>query len=169
MSLCSQYQCLLCHAAPRIGDAQFCQQMHEAFPSKNWRVVHGADIIAKIPPRFLLYEHCPREIYLSSFGRLVTECEEIRKWHSYEAWGYIPIHLYKTAANLISLTESPVRTMYRLALLFTLPGLSDHFPADYERLLRDIVEQEVQQLDREQQQQNQGQKKLQQSSRAQEV
>lgn len=124
---------------PRIGDADFCNLLGEQYPNSTFRYVHGADIIPKIPPRFLLYDHFPREIYLSSFGQLVLETRDIAKWHKGEAWGYLPIQLYKTVGNLIRLRESPIRTIYRLALLLTVPGLSDHFPQDYEQLLRDQV------------------------------
>ncbi|KAL0038755.1 hypothetical protein WJX79_006617 [Trebouxia sp. C0005] len=124
---------------PRIGDADFCTLLGEQYPNRTFRYVHGADIIPKIPPRFLLYDHFPREIYLSSFGQLVLETRDIAKWHKGEAWGYLPIQLYKTVGNLIRLRESPIRTIYRLALLLTVPGLSDHFPQDYEQLLRDQV------------------------------
>ena len=124
---------------PRIGDAEFCRLLSENYPDGNFRYVHGADIIPKIPPRFLLYDHFPREIYLSSFGQLVLETKDIAAWYKTETWGYLPIQLYKTVGNVIRLRESPIRTIYRLALLLTVPGLSDHFPQDYEQLLRDQV------------------------------
>ena len=124
---------------PRIGDENFCSHLSQNYPDATFRYVHGADIIPKVPPQFLLYEHFPTEIYLSSFGQLVLDAQDIQKWHKNEAWGYLPIQLYKTVGNLITLKESPVRTLYRLALLLSVPGLSDHFPVDYERLLRDQV------------------------------
>ena len=124
---------------PRIGDETFCNHLSQNYPEATFRYVHGADIIPKVPPQFLLYEHFPREVYLSSFGQLVSDTKEIEKWHKREAWGYLPIQLYKIIGNLITLKESPVRTLYRLALLLSVPGLSDHFPVDYECMLRDQV------------------------------
>ena len=124
---------------PRIGDAEFCRLLSGNYPEANFRYVHGADIIPKIPPRFLLYDHFPTEIFLSSFGDLVLDSHLISRWHTIESYGYLPIQLLKTFGNLIRLRESPIRTLYRLALLVTVPGLSDHFPQDYEQLLRDQV------------------------------
>lgn len=126
-------------AGPRIGDTQFCQMLADNYPQQTFRYVHAADIIPKVPPRFLLYAHFPREIFLSSFGQLVLKTEDIARWHTIEAWGYLFIQLQKTFGNLIRFRESPVRTIYRLALLISIPGLSDHFPQDYEQLLRDQV------------------------------
>ena len=124
---------------PRIGDSQFCRQLSINYPGANFRYVHGADIIPKIPPLFLLYDHFPTEVFLSSFGDLVLDTNLIRRWHKIESYGYLPIQLMKTVGNLLRLRESPIRTLYRLALFVTVPGLSDHFPQDYERLLRDQV------------------------------
>lgn len=127
------------YGGPRIGDAQFCRQLSANYPEANFRYVHGADIIPKIPPMFLLYDHFPTEIFLSSFGDLVLDADLIRRWHTTESYGYLPIQLLKTFGNLVRLRESPIRTLYRLALLLSVPGLSDHFPQDYEKLLRDQV------------------------------
>ena len=124
---------------PRIGDAQFCRQLSANYPGANFRYVHGGDIIPKIPPMFLLYDHFPTEVFLSSFGDLVLDTDLIRRWHKIESYGYLPIQLMKTIGNLVRLRESPIRTLYRLALFLTVPGLSDHFPQDYEQLLRDQV------------------------------
>ena len=124
---------------PRIGDAEFCKQLSANYPEASLRYVHGADIIPKIPPMFLLYDHFPTEILLSSFGDLVLDTDLIRRWHKIESYGYLPIQLLKTFGNLVCLRESPIRTLYRLALLVSIPGLSDHFPQDYEQLLRDQV------------------------------
>ena len=124
---------------PRIGDAEFCRLLGKHYPGSTFRYVHGADIIPKIPPKFLLYDHFPREIFLSSFGQLVLETKDVARWHKAEAWGYLPIQLYKTVGDLVRLREGPIRTLYRLALLLTVPGLADHFPQDYEQLLRDQV------------------------------
>lgn len=124
---------------PRIGDAQFCKMLSGNYPGLNMRYVHGADIIPKIPPIFLLYDHFPTEVFLSSFGDLVLDSHLIRRWHTIESYGYLAIQLLKTFGNLVRFRESPVRTLYRLALYVTVPGLSDHFPQDYEQLLRDQV------------------------------
>ena len=113
--------------------------LSDNYPGLNFRYVHGADIIPKIPPMFLLYSHFPTEIFLSSFGHLVLDSVLIRRWHKIESYGYLPIQLLKTVGNLVRLREFPVRTVSRLALYLSVPGLSDHFPQDYERLLRDHV------------------------------
>ncbi|KAK9825140.1 hypothetical protein WJX81_003571 [Elliptochloris bilobata] len=122
--------------APRVGDAAFAQRFDDAFGGRAFRVTHGADIIPHVPPRWLEYEHCGRERYITSFGRILADPEAIRRWHAYEAWGFIPFALAKLVLGLVDPYESKLRALYRLVCLLLLPGLSDHFPADYEFKLR---------------------------------
>ena len=62
--------------------------------------------------------------------------QDIRKWHQIEGWGFLPLYLYKLGSGLLGGQENPMRTLYRLLLLVTFPGLNDHFPGDYENKLR---------------------------------
>ena len=54
-------------------------------------------------------------------------------------FNFLVLYIYKMVAGLLVEGESPVRTLQRLILLFVAPGLSDHWPSDYERKLRRIA------------------------------
>ena len=62
--------------------------------------------------------------------------QDIKRWHQIEGWGFLPLYLYKLVTGLLGGQENPMRTLYRLLLLVTFPGLNDHFPGDYEAKLR---------------------------------
>ena len=38
-----------------------------------------------MPPRWLEYEHCGEERYITSFGRILSDPEAMRRWRNYEA------------------------------------------------------------------------------------
>ena len=68
--------------------------------------------------------------------RLFLVLQDIKRAHKIEGWGFIPLYLYKLGRGLLGGSENPMRTLYRLLLLVTFPGLNDHFPGDYEAKLR---------------------------------
>ena len=74
-------------------------------------VLHGCDVNAKSP-------RAP---------------QEIKRWHRIEAWGFLPLYAYKFFAGL---GDGALRSLYRLGLLVTFPGLNDHLPSEYESRLR---------------------------------
>ena len=80
--------------------------------------------------------HVGLEHYVTSFGQVLTEPHMVKRWHLIEGIGFVPLQLYKIVRGLARRQESGLRSVYRLVLLVLLPGLSDHYPADYERQLR---------------------------------
>lgn len=48
----------------------------------------------------------------------------------------MPLYLYKLIAGIFDRREGWLRSLYRVFLLVTFPGLIDHWPADYEGKLR---------------------------------
>jgi hypothetical protein len=62
--------------------------------------------------------------------------QEVKRWHNIEGWGFIPLYLYKLLAGVFDRREGALRSLYRVFLLVTFPGLTDHWPADYEGKLR---------------------------------
>lgn len=122
-------------AAPRVGDADFANACEAAYPERIHRLVHASDIVPRVPPKFLQYVHCGRERFITSFGGMVTEPGDIRRWHRIEGFGFLPLYVYKLAAGVIGRGEG-LRTVYRLVLLLILPGLADHWPSDYEQWVR---------------------------------
>jgi hypothetical protein len=96
-------------------------------------------VVPHFPPHFLDYRHCGPEAFLTSRGRLVTDQGEVRKAHVREGWGFLPFYLYKLVAGALDPQEAALRTVYRAVLLVLLPGLSDHFPGDYESRLKKLL------------------------------
>jgi hypothetical protein len=96
-------------------------------------------VVPHFPPRFLGYTHCGPEAFITSLGRLVTDPKEVRRWHRLEGWGFLPLYVYKVIVGILDPREAPARALYRIALLVLLPGLSDHFPGDYEERLRVLL------------------------------
>ncbi len=64
--------------------------------------------------------------------------QDIEQQRPYEVRpiGFMLRYMYKMWGGLLLEGESPVRTMERFLLMFVAPGLSDHWPSDYERRLR---------------------------------
>lgn len=131
----------MCLAAPRVGDAEFVRTCEAAYPQRIHYLVHASDIVPRIPPKFLDYAHAGQEHFITSFGRIVSDPVQVRRWHRIEGFGFVPLYLYKLGAGVLTRGES-LRTLYRVVLLFVLPGLSDHWPSDYEVWVRRQAEQQ---------------------------
>ena len=122
-------------ATPRVGDAEFARSFEAAFPDRIHRLVHSSDIVPRVPPKFLHYTHAGRERFITSFGQVISEPAEVKRWHNIEGFGFLPLYVYKVAAGVFMRRES-LRSVYRIVLLFVLPGLADHWPSDYEQWIR---------------------------------
>ncbi|BDA50872.1 probable feruloyl esterase A at C-terminar half [Coccomyxa sp. Obi] len=137
-------------APPRVGDAEFADHVSATFcatsspgPNRAFRVCHGADIICRLPPRMLQYADAGQEVFVTSTGRVLFDPKEVKRWHNIEGWGFIPLYLYKLVAGMFDRREKLLRSLYRVFLLVTFPGLTDHWPADYEGKLRKALIREV--------------------------
>ena len=64
--------------------------------------------------------------------------QDIEHWRRIETWpvSFYGLYIWKIVYGLCFYDESIVRTLERLLLMFTVPGLTDHWPSDYERCLR---------------------------------
>ena len=131
----------MCLAAPRVGDAAFAAACQAAYAGRIYHLVHGSDIVPRVPPKFLEYVHAGKERFITSFGRVLTDEADIRKWHRIEGAGFVPLYLYKVLAGIVVRGES-LRTLYRIVLLIVLPGLADHWPSDYEVAVRKHLDQQ---------------------------
>jgi triacylglycerol lipase len=52
--------------SPRVG----CKQWVRHSPANHYRWVHNNDVVTRVPPPWMGYRHCGREMYLDRFGRL---------------------------------------------------------------------------------------------------
>ncbi len=78
-----------------------------------------------MPPKFLEYHHFGEEHYLTSWGRHVSSTMEISKARRVETFGFLPLYLWKLVAGLaLNPKEGSLRTVYRIVMLFLLPGKS---------------------------------------------
>lgn len=57
--------------SPRVGDGKFCGVMNARLGNRAWRVVHGEDVVTRVPPRQLGYEHVGVVKMLSDAGKAV--------------------------------------------------------------------------------------------------
>ncbi|KAK9839591.1 hypothetical protein WJX84_009899 [Apatococcus fuscideae] len=91
-----------------------------------------------VPPYGLGYRHHTREYYLTTFGDICSDPDDIEHWRRIEQspLSFLALYIWKMAVGLRYRHESPVRTLERLVFLFIAPGLTDHWPSDYEYCLR---------------------------------
>lgn len=68
-----------------------------------------------------------------------TGAQDIQRWRTIETWGFLLLYLYKIPAGKLWRGESWLRLLYRIAFIVVMPGLTDHFPCEYERILRGLL------------------------------
>eukprot|EP00884_Botryococcus_braunii_P020013 jgi/Botrbrau1/6696/Bobra.0202s0033.2 len=137
--------------SPRCGDKQFASLFSEAFAGRAFRYVYASDVIVKLPP-LKEYAQPPLMRLITSYpqktarGKTQILREEkdqdlIGYWEAREdRLGYY-FSTRKLWDNLMGTSgENWVRLYFR-ALLLPMPGVSDHFPSEYERALRKEVNQ----------------------------
>lgn len=83
----------------------------------------------QVPPKFLEYHHFGQEHYLTSLGRHVQGLEDISRARRVETFGFLPLYLWKIVAGLaLNPKEGSLRTVFRVFMLFLLPGESHPGP-----------------------------------------
>ncbi len=56
--------------SPRVGDAAFVQAFDGEFQGRSYRFVNDEDLVTRVPPRALQYEHVSDIVYIDESGRL---------------------------------------------------------------------------------------------------
>jgi triacylglycerol lipase len=56
--------------SPRVGDAAFVQAFDALFQDRSYRFVNDEDLVTRVPPRALEYDHVSDIIYIDESGRL---------------------------------------------------------------------------------------------------
>lgn len=127
--------------APRSGDAAFARAFTTAYGDRSYRVRLAGDIVPFLIPSWLGYRHCGNEIFVSNFGTLLMDPEEIKSAALRETIGFPFLYVYNIAAGRLGKRrESWLRTLYRVGFMFVLPGFISHFPCEYERQMRRALE-----------------------------
>ncbi len=54
---------------PRVGDSVFCRNYEADFPKKTYRFVNNLDIVPRVPPRILNYNHVGEFEFFDAKGR----------------------------------------------------------------------------------------------------
>lgn len=71
---------------------------------------------------------------------LVPSVQDIRKSNLRENLGFPFIYFAQIVAGRLANSETWLRTVYRVGFAFVAPGFISHFPCDYERKLRQQLE-----------------------------
>lgn len=132
---------------PRTGDDDYAEAFDDKYKDICKRYVHAADIVTKVPVG-LGYWHHGEERFIPSFdiasekARVLDNDDAVKEWEQREARHALWYGFLKLVWSQVPPQESVLRTLSRIALL-PLPGLSDHFPGDYETLLRENVQRVI--------------------------
>ncbi len=66
--------------SPRVGDLEFAKDYEATLGHCTYRVVNGEDLVTRVPPRSLKYEHVGQVVYFDSDGRLQLN---VRFWERF--------------------------------------------------------------------------------------
>ncbi len=55
---------------PRVGDEDFAKDVDSRFDQRHVRVINNRDVVPRVPPRAMEFEHSGTVLYLDEFGRL---------------------------------------------------------------------------------------------------
>ena len=58
------------YGSPRVGNAEFAQSYETAIGSRTFRVVNNEDLVTRVAPRAVGYEHVGEMVYIDETGRL---------------------------------------------------------------------------------------------------
>jgi triacylglycerol lipase len=81
--------------SPRVG----CRKWIRHAPVSHFRWVHNNDVVTRVPPVWMGYRHCGREMYLDRFGRL-RQLTGI--WRSRDRWRGFVTGLFKWQIDLLA-------------------------------------------------------------------
>jgi hypothetical protein len=136
---------VLTYGEPRVGDDDYASIFDDKFGcKKTLRHVHASDIVPQVPAG-LGYVHHGMLRFIPSFdvsdtSRVLANSDLAAKWQYRET--RLGVALMYSAGKLFwsqwPPRESVLHTLTRFFML-PLPGLLDHFPGDYETLLREDV------------------------------
>jgi hypothetical protein len=62
------------YGTPRVGDKDFVGYYESRIGAVSWRVVHWRDIVPRLPPRTLFFEHTNNEAFYSESFNLLSIC-----------------------------------------------------------------------------------------------
>jgi triacylglycerol lipase len=86
--------------SPRVGDAAFVQAFEEQFAGRAYRFVNDEDLVTRVPPRAMNYDHVGGIVYIDEAGRLQRD---IGYWYRF----------LNFAANALGDLQQAVKTTVR--------------------------------------------------------
>jgi triacylglycerol lipase len=94
-SISSNPQELHTFGSPRVG----CRRYIRHAQVDHYRWVHNNDVVTRVPPAWMGYRHCGREIYLDRFGR-IRKLTGLRR--SRDRWRGLVAGIFKWKLDLLS-------------------------------------------------------------------
>jgi len=119
--------------APRVGRADFVADYNAAFGSTTYRLVHGRDIVATVPPTELGFRHVGRFLNCESGGKfnskqLLATSDSDEPSSGDDFFSGVADRLQNLLGSLSP--TSRVDALGRLTLLLA-PSIGDHLPDRY--------------------------------------
>jgi triacylglycerol lipase len=118
---------------PRVGDEDFAVRYNETLGATTYRLVHGDDIVATVPPSRLGFRHVGRLIRCARGGHFATEPPAAEFSDEPQFVGALVGGLQQGLRDLLALQPQPAFRDDPLGQMsrFLLPHIGDHLPDRY--------------------------------------
>ena len=120
---------------PRVGNAQFHARYTAALGERTFRLVHGIDVVATVPPSMLGFRHVGRMLACASGGKFAGDATALSSSASDDPLfsGGLQAGISATLANLAAGTILSPTGPGTFGTLFALlpPPIRDHLPDRY--------------------------------------
>src|SRR5215470_10258757 len=118
---------------PRVGDEDFAARYNETLGATTYRLVHGDDIVATVPPSRLGFHHVGRLIRCARGSHFATEPPAAEFSDEPQFVGALVGGLQQGLRDLLALQPQPAFRDDPLGQMsrFLLPHIGDHLPDRY--------------------------------------
>jgi triacylglycerol lipase len=118
---------------PRVGDQDFAKRYNDTLGNTTYRLVHGSDIVATVPPSGLGFRHVGRLIRCASGSHFAAEPPPTEFSDEPQFRDSLLGGLWQGASDLIKLQPQPAFRDDALGQMsrFLLPNIGDHLPDRY--------------------------------------
>jgi triacylglycerol lipase len=118
---------------PRVGDEDFAARYNDTLGATTYRLVHGDDIVATVPPSRLGFRHVGRLIRCARGSRFPAELPSTEFSDEPQFVGSLVGGLQQGVRDLLALQPQPAFREDALGQMsrFLLPHIGDHLPDRY--------------------------------------